>query len=155
MAYSSGSRAPESMPTVVASLSVGTAFFYRYVRNPNVRVGECFFLRDFPTVSYRFSRMGTVRTDIAGKKLCLRCRKHCNLLASKGREIRKHQIHLTASPRNTTNFIRPIRRLRTFHESIMPQRLRPTYVTKGMSVLRPESRRLNPSDDLALVENAP
>ena len=37
-------------------------------------------LRDFPTVSYRFSRMGTVRTDIAGEKLCLRCRKHCNLL---------------------------------------------------------------------------
>ncbi len=40
-----------------------------------------FFLRDLPTVSYRNWRARMVRWEITGARLCLRCRKHCNLLS--------------------------------------------------------------------------
>jgi len=39
---------------------------------PDVRAGEVF-PRNLPTLSYGFSRMRTVRLDIAGAKPCLCC----------------------------------------------------------------------------------
>src|ERR1035437_2085264 len=55
------------------------------------------FRGDFLTVSYRKSRRAAVRLDIAEAKLCLCCRKHCNLLNRRVVEKPPEKIPLPAA----------------------------------------------------------